>query len=320
MIRTSNVLAALPAMVACAWARPQFLQRAVRIFNPDTPGGGTDSNGCFVMPKLTERCGQSVIVDHRPGGNAMAGSDKAVKSAPDGHTVMMSASSQMATNVSLFKRIPLRPARGFGAGDTGLCVAGDRDREAAAGAKTIIQMIVAAGHSKLLLAGVDAASPKHLAEDWLKRLANIEMVHLAFKGGGPALNDYLREHVPIGFLPLLPVVVHAEAGRLNALGITAATRAAALPDVPTLKESGVPGSELKQSYGVLLPARATRAIVDRLKAGMDLTQDLPDVKERLTSSGTDVVANVTPAQIGQFVCSQIDNNRKIIEAAAVKCE
>ena len=106
MIRTSNVLAALPAMVACAWARPQFLQRAVRIFNPDTPGGATDSNGCFVMPKLTELCGHSVIVGHRPGGNAMAGPDNAVKSAPDGHTVMMSASSQMATNVSLLKNIP----------------------------------------------------------------------------------------------------------------------------------------------------------------------------------------------------------------------
>ena len=90
--------------------------------------------------------------------------------------------------------------------------------------KTIIQMIVAAGHGKLLSAGVGAASPQHLAEDWLKRLANIEMVRIAFKGCGPALNDYLREHVPIGFLPLLPVVVHAEAGRLNALGDRKSTR------------------------------------------------------------------------------------------------
>lgn len=320
MIRTCYALAALAAMVANAWAQSQFPQRPVRIVIPYAPGGGTDINGRYVMPKLTERWGQSVIVDNRPGGNAMIGTDIVAKSAPDGYTVLMSASSEIVTNVSLFKSIPYDPIKDFEPVTLASVTPVIVTAHPSTGVKTVKEMIVAAGQRKLSFASVGTASPQHLAGEWLKTLAKIDMVHIPFKGGGPALNDNLGGHVPIGFLPLLPVVVHAKAGRLNALAVTTATRAAALPDVPTLKESGFPDIELMQWYGVFLPARTPRAIVNKLNTDMNWALNLPDVKERLTSSGADVVANMTPAQFGQFVRAEIDKNRKIILASGVKGE
>ena len=132
--------------------------------------------------------------------------------------------------------------------------------------KTIKELVATANQKKYSFASVGTASPQHLAGEWLKTLAKIDMVHIPFKGAGPALNDNLGGHVPIGFLSLLPAVPHVKGGRLNALAVTSGMRSPALPDVPTMKDAGYPDIELVQWYGVFLPAK-TPHIVKQVSAG-----------------------------------------------------
>lgn len=294
--------------------------RPVRIVVPYAPGGGTDINARNVAPRLSERWKQSVVVDNRPGGNAMIGADIVAKAAPDGYTILLSTSSEIATVINLFKHVPYDPARDLEpitlASTTPVIITA----HPSTGVKSIKDLVATAGQRKYSFASVGTASPQHLAGEWLKSLAKIDMVHIPFKGAGPALNDTLGGHVPIAFLSLLPVVPHAKAGRLNALAVTSGTRSPALPDVPTMKEVGYPDIELVQWYGVFVPAKTPRAIIDKLNQDMNAIFNLPDVKERLAAGGADVMATYTPAQFAQFVRVEIEKNRRIIQVARMKME
>jgi len=303
-----------------ASAQSNYPSRPVRIVVPYAPGGGTDINARNVAPKLTERWNQTVVIDNRPGGNAMIGADIVAKATPDGYTVLLSASSEIVTTLSLFKSMPYDPLKDLEpvtlASNTPVVITA----HPSTGVKSIKELVATAGTRKYSFASVGTASPQHLAGEWLKSLARIDMVHIPFKGAGPALNDNLGGHVPIGFLSLLPVVPHAKAGRLNALAVTSGARSPALPDVPTMKEVGYPDIELVQWYGVFLPAKTPRAIIDKLNKDMNAIFNLPEVKERLAAGGADVLATTTPAQFGQFVRNEIDKNRRIIQVAGVKME
>jgi tripartite-type tricarboxylate transporter receptor subunit TctC len=325
MWMNSTVITAITAAMFGLWsaaavAQANYPSRPVRIVVPYAPGGGTDINARNVAPRLTERWGQTVVIDNRPGGNAMIGTDIVAKAAPDGYTVLMSASSEIVTNVSLFKQMPYDPLKDLEpvtlASNTPVIITA----HPSTGVKSIKEMIAAAGQRKLSFASVGTASPQHLAGEWLKSLAKIDMVHIPFKGAGPALNDNLGGHVPIGFLSLLPVVPHAKAGRLNALAVTSAARSPALPDVPTMKEVGYPDIELVQWYGVFVPSKTSRAIIDKLNRDMNAIFNLPEVKERLAAGGADVLATTTPEQFAKFVRVEIDKNRRIIQVAGVKME
>ena len=301
-------------------AQSNYPSRPIRIVVPYAPGGGTDINARNVAPRLTERWGQTVVIDNRPGGNAMIGTDIVAKAAPDGYTVLLSASSEIVTTLSLFKTIPYDPLKDLEAVTLASNTPVIITAHPSTGVKSIKELIATASQRKYSYASVGTASPQHLAGEWLKSLAKIDMVHIPFKGAGPALNDNLGGHVPIGFLSLLPVVPHAKAGRLHALAVTSGARSPALPDVPTMKEVGYPDIELVQWYGVFLPAKTSRAIVDKLNRDMNAIFNLPDVKERLAAGGADVLATTTPEQFAKFVRVEIDKNRRIIQVAGVKME
>ncbi len=313
-------LMALAAFAAAAQTQTNYPARPVRIVVPYAPGGGTDINARNVAPKLTERWGQTVVVDNRPGGNAMIGADIVAKAAPDGHTILLSTSSEIATVQNLFKNVPYDALRDFEpvtlASNTPVIITAHPSTKL----KTIKDLVATANQRKYSFASVGTGSPQHLAGEWLKSLAKIDMAHIPFKGAGPALNDNLGGHVPIGFLSLLPAVPHVKAGRLNALAVTSGTRSQALPDVPSMKEAGYPDIELVQWYGIFVPAKTPRALVDKLNRDMNAVFNLPDVKERLAAGGADVVASMTPEQFGKFVRVEIDKNRRIIQVSGVKIE
>ena len=315
------VAALLGASAGLHAAEPSnYPSRPVRIVVPYAPGGGTDINARNVAPKLNERWKQTVVIDNRPGGNAMIGADIVAKAAPDGHTILLSTSSEIVTVISLFKHVPYDPQKDLEpvtlASNTPVVISA----HPSTGVKSIREMVATANQRKYSFASVGTASPQHLAGEWLKSLAKIDMVHIPFKGAGPALNDHLGGHVPIAFLSLLPVVPHAKSGRLNILAVTSGARSPALPDVPTLKESGYPDIELVQWYGVFVPAKTPKAIIDQLNRDMNASFNLPEVKDRLAAGGADVMATTTPAQFGQFVRAEIDKNRRILQVAGVKME
>jgi tripartite-type tricarboxylate transporter receptor subunit TctC len=297
-----------------------YPQRPVRIVVPYAPGGGTDINARNVAPRLTERWKQTVVIDNRPGGNAMIGADIVAKAAPDGHTLLLSTSSEIVTVTHLFKHVPYDPLKDLAPVTLASITPVVITAHPSTNIKSIKELIASAGSRKLSFASVGTASPQHLAGEWLKALAKIDMVHIPFKGAGPALNDNLGGHVPIGFLSLLPVVPHAKAGRLNVLAVTSARRSPALPDAPAMNEVGYPDIELVQWYGVFLPGATPRSIIDKLNADMNASFNMPDVKERLAAGGADVFANFTPAQFAKFVLAETEKNRKVIQAAGVKVE
>jgi tripartite-type tricarboxylate transporter receptor subunit TctC len=312
--------AVLGCAVQAIAAESNFPARPVRIVVPYAPGGGTDINARNVAPRLSERWKQTVVIDNRPGGNAMIGADIVAKAAPDGHTLLLSTSSEIATVTSLFKHVPYDPLKDLEpvtlASNTPVVITA----HPSTGVKSIKDLIATAGKSKYSFASVGTASPQHLAGEWLKSIARIDMIHIPFKGAGPALNDHLGGHVPIAFLSLLPVVPHAKTGRLNVLAVTSGARSPALPDVPTLKESGYPDIELVQWYGVFVPAKTPRTIIEQLNRELNAAFNLPEVKERLAAGGADVLANMTPAQFGQFVRVEIEKNRRILQVAGLKME
>lgn len=320
-VATRASLTALAAIAAVsASAQSNYPSRSVRIVVPYAPGGGTDINARQVQPKLYERWGHSPVIDNRPGGNAMIGADIVAKATPDGYTVLMSASSEIATNVSLFKRMPYDPLRDLMpvtlVSNTPVVIVA----HPSTGVKSIKELVATAKQRHYSYSSVGTASPQHLVGEWLKNLAKIDMTHIPFKGAGAALTDNLGGHVPIGFLSLSPVVPHAKAGRLNALAVTSGRRSTSMPDTPTMKEVGYPDIELVQWFGVFVPANTPRAIVERLNRDMNVVFNLPDVKENLAQVGADVIANLTPEQFGRFVRVEIEKNRKVIAIAGVKVE
>ena len=316
----TGVALTLAVPAANALAQSNYPSRPVRIVVPYAPGGGTDINARNVAPKLHDLWRQTVVIDNRLGGNAMIGADIVAKATPDGHTILLSTSSEIVTVQNIFKKVPYDALRDFEpvtlASNTPVIITAHPSTQV----KTIKELVATAGQRKYSFASVGTASPQHLAGEWLKTLAKIDMVHIPFKGAGPALNDNLGGHVPIGFLSLLPAVPHVKAGRLNALAVTSAARSPALPEVPTMKDAGYPDIELVQWYGVFLPAKSPREIIDKVNSDMNRMFNLPEVKERLAAGGADVLATMTPAQFGQFVRSEIEKNRRIIQASGVKAE
>ncbi len=316
----TGVALTLAVPAANALAQSNYPSRPVRIVVPYAPGGGTDINARNVAPKLHDLWRQTVVIDNRLGGNAMIGADIVAKATPDGHTILLSTSSEIVTVQNIFKKVPYDALRDFEpvtlASNTPVIITAHPSTQV----KTIKELVATAGQRKYSFASVGTASPQHLAGEWLKTLAKIDMVHIPFKGAGSALNDNLGGHVPIGFLSLLPAVPHVKAGRLNALAVTSAARSPALPEVPTMKDAGYPDIELVQWYGVFLPAKSPREIIDKVNSDMNRMFNLPEVKERLAAGGADVLATMTPAQFGQFVRSEIEKNRRIIQASGVKAE
>ena len=246
-----------------AGAQTVYPLRPVRIVVPYAPGGGTDINARNVAPKLTELWHQSVVIDNRPGGNAMIGADIVAKAAPDGYTMLLSTSSEIVTVQSLFKSVPYDALRDFEpvtlASTTPVIITAHPSTNV----KTIKDLVATAGQRKYSFASVGTASPQHLAGEWLKTLAKIDMVHIPFKGAGPALNDNLGGHVPIGFLSLLPAVPHVKAGRLNALAVTSGTRSPAFTRVTRCADD--------ERFG--LPGYRTGTVVWCIFAGQDAACD-----------------------------------------------
>ncbi len=316
LLSTVIITAGLFALAAHA----EYPQRPIRIVVPYSPGGGTDINARSILPRLVEQWGQQIVVDNRPGGNAIIGTNIVAKSDPDGYTILFSASSEISTNVSLFKDLPYDPVKDLQpvtlASTTPVIVVA----HPSTGIKTVKQLVAAAKQRNFAYASVGTATPQHLVGEWLKSVAGIDMTHIPFKGAGPALVDTVAGHVPVGFIALLPAVAHVRAGKLNAVAVTGDARSIALPDVPTMKEAGYGEIDLVQWYGVFVPAKTPRSIVDKVNKTVNEALNQVDVKSRLLASGAAVRADTTPEQFGDFVRNEIDKNRRVLQIANVKGE
>ena len=315
-----SALALAVAGMALSAAAQSYPSKTVRFVITYPAGGGSDFTARPIAQKLTERWGQSVVVDSRPGGSAMIGTDFVVKSPADGYTLLLSASSEMSMNVVLFKKMPYDPIRDLQpitlVGTTPPVLA-----HPSLPAKTVKELVALARAKPgaLSYASIGNGTPQHFAGELMKTTFNIDMVHVPYKGAAPALIDLLGGHVPIGLTAPTTAIPHIKSGRLRALAVTSAQRSGALPEVPTVAESGAPGFDIVQWYAIWVAAKTPKDIVDKIYTDISAIIQSPDYKQRQIEAGTDVVGSTAEA-LSNRQKIDIEKYRKIAAAAGIKPE
>jgi len=298
----------------------EFPVRAVRIIVPSSPGGGTDILARQLAAKLTERWGQQVVVDNRPGAGQMIGISLVAKSPPDGYTVVMTA-TPLALNTALYKKVPYDPIRDFApvtqvAAMPNLLVA-----HPALPVRNVKQLIALAKSrpGEVAYASSGFGTGPHLSMELFNYMTGIRVLHVPYKGTGPGLLDAISGHVQLLMSTLLPPLPHLKSGRLRALGVTSAKRVSSLPDVPAIAEGGAPGYDVVGWYGVAVPAGTPQPVVAKLNADFVAAIHTPEIRERLAADGAEAVGS-KPEEFGALIKSEIERWSKVVEVAKIPKE
>jgi tripartite-type tricarboxylate transporter receptor subunit TctC len=310
-----GVLAA--TLFASAAIAQTYPSGAIRIVVPFPPGGGTDILARSVAQKLNEAWGVSVIVDNRGGANGTIGAAAVAKAPPDGHTIIV-VPSGFAVNPSIYKNLPFDAVKDFApvtqlASSPLVLVV-----HPSFPPKSVKELIafLRARPGEINYGSSGNGSPPHLATELFKLLTATKMTHIPYKGAGPAAVDLIAGQIPIYFMNALSAVPHMKAGRIRPLGVTSDKRFPGLPAVPTIAEAGVPGYAMTNWYGMLAPAGMPRASVMKLHGEVARILNLPELKERLSSEGAEVVAS-TPEQFAAFLKNEMAVAAKIVKASGM---
>jgi tripartite-type tricarboxylate transporter receptor subunit TctC len=280
--------------------------KALRFVVPFPPGGSTDVAARALADKLSASLGQQVIVDNRAGANGAIGTAEVARAAPDGYSVLFAA-DPVTTLHLVVKSLPFDIQRDFvpvtQVSTQPLAVA----VHASVPAKSIRELIAhARAHpGKLSFAHSGTGTGQHLSGELLKKMAGIDMVHVPYKGGGPAVQDLVAGQVPVGVLGSTPLIPHHKAGRIRILAFTSAERFPAMPDIPTLHESGLAGFDTSQWLGLFAPRGTSEAVVQRLQAETAKALKLADVRERLAQAALQPVGN-TPGEFAAVIRADIE--------------
>jgi tripartite-type tricarboxylate transporter receptor subunit TctC len=295
--------------------------KPVRMIVPWPAGGGTDMLARPIAQKLSERLGQQVVVDNRGGASGIVGSELAAKAPADGYHLLLDNITSHSTNITLHPKLSYNSMRDYAPVTLISSAANIVVVHPSVSAKTLNELIALAKArpGQLSFASYGTGGTTHLAGEMLKGLAGINMVHVPYRGGAPATSDAIAGHVPVYFSVLVTSQAHIKAGRLRALAVTGLQRDPVFPDVPTVAESGFPGFEANNWYGLLTPAGVPPEIIARLNAEMQAVLRTPEVAERLTSMGNTIVVS-TPQQMREHMLAETEKWAKVIKAAGVKLD
>ena len=301
MIRRAMLVAAVLSLCSHAVAQ-SWPTRPLRLIVPTAPGGGTDFTGRLVAAKLSESLGQQVVVENRGGGGGSVGADNAAKATPDGYTLLLGSIATHAVNPALYKKLPYDQIKDFAPVSLIGTVPNVLVVHPSLPAKTFAEFIsyAKANPGKINYGSSGVGSPPHLSMELLRSLTGINLVHVPYKGAGPALADLLGGQVQAMCTSLAGQITFIKSGRVRALGVTTAKRNPQLPEVPTIVESGVPGYEVTIWYAVFAPAATPKPVVQRLNAEMVRALNSAEMKERMAQQGMDPAPS-TPAELAEFV-------------------
>jgi putative tricarboxylic transport membrane protein len=311
---TACVFAAMAAGASPPGMAQSYPGKSIRMIIPAAPGGGVDTIGRALGQKLAEALGQPVVPDNRPGAGTMIASELTAKAPPDGYTFLMVTNSH-AINASVQKDLKYDPVKDFSAVSLLAVSPYLLVVHPSVPAKSVRELVELARKrpGELLFASAGSASATHLAGELFKTMAKINIVHVPYKGGTPAVTDLVGGHVQMMFNNLISVMPLAKSGRLRALGVTSAKRLGLLPDLPTVAEAGFPGYEAASWYGALLPAGTSAQIVAILNRELVKAIRTADVRDRLVSEGAEVIGS-TPAEFAQYLSNDIERWRRLAPA------
>jgi tripartite-type tricarboxylate transporter receptor subunit TctC len=269
-----------------------FPSKPVRIVVPFPPGGGADTLARIMEPRLAAILAHAIVVENRPGASGHIGADLVAKSAPDGHTLLMSSTASLTEkNVDQFAPVSLVSASPY--------VVTANPKVAAADIRGLIAL-AKASPGKLSFGSSGTGAASHLSAELFKSMAGVDLLHVPYKGTGQALTDLLAGHVNLMFAPAQTVMPHVQSGKLKALGVTGARRSQTLPDLPTVAESGLPGYEAVGWFGLLAPAATPKATVAKLSVDANRVLAMRDVREKMLGLGAEPAGN-TPEEFASFI-------------------
>jgi tripartite-type tricarboxylate transporter receptor subunit TctC len=315
------IFAALATVLCLPAAHAQdYPSKPVRIVVPFPAGGTTDIITRAVAQKLSEEWKQPVIVDNRPGGGANIGADHAVRSAPDGYTLLM-ASTAHSINASLYPKMTYDPIKDF----TPITIVAETAQV------LVVHPSVPANNVRELIAFLKAApnpvsyssagngSQPHLSTELFKMMSNTQMLHVPYKGGPQAMTDLIAGHVQVSLATAPSAVQNVKTGKVKALGVSTKHRIAALPDVPTITESGLPGYEASGYFGLVGPSQLPAAIVNKINAAVVKIVREPAMSKYLSEQGADPITS-TPAEYGALIKDEVEKWGKVVKATGAQID
>jgi len=295
--------------------------KPIRLIVPFTPGGSTDILARALAPKLSQALGQNVIIDNKPGAGGSLGAAEAAKADPDGNTLLMGHIGTLAVNPSLYPKLAYDPVKSFAPVAYVARVPNVLVVNAASPLRTLKDLVEAARAQpgRLTYSSGGNGSAAHITFESLKLRTKIFMLHIPYRGTAPSVTDVIAGQVDCTFTGAPAVIPHVRSGRLRALAVSSSQRLAALPDVPTVAESGYPGFEADQWYGVVAPAGTPASLVARLNAEVNKALALPDVARQLATEGATPVPT-SPQAFGELIKREIPRWAEVVKAGNVKSD
>ncbi len=312
--------AALLALSAAPSAAQTYPDRPLRLIVPYAPGGGTDLTSRLIARRLTENFNQQVIVDNRAGGAGNIGCEIAARSAPDGYT-LLTAGISFSINVSIFARLNYDPVRDFDPVSLVATVPLIVVVHPAVPATSIRELIALAKAKPgtLNYASGGTGTANHIAGELFKYMTGTDIVHVPYKGGGPALADVIGGQVQLLFNTMTSTVGFMNSGKLRALAVTGAKRSPGVPNLPTVAEAGVPGFDVGAWFGIVVPRGTPRALVNKLNGEIVRITRQPEAREQFAAQGAEAVGS-TPEEFGGHLRTEIDKWAKVAKAAGMRAD
>jgi len=316
-VLTASVLLVL---TVCAAAQQAYPSKPIRLVIPAAPGGGTDILGRLIARKLSQSLGQPVLVENRAGAGGNIATALVAKSAPDGYTLIL-VNTAFSVVPSLYRNPGFDAERDFAAITHLMISPLLLVAHPSVPVKSVRDLIALAKQrpGELNFASAGIGQSTHLAAELLKSMAKINIVHVPYSGGGPALADVLGGHVTLFFGSMLSTLPHAKSGKLRALGVTSLKRARAIPEVPTISEAALPGFEAVGWYGVLVPAATPKDVINRLSQEFVRSLESTDVRENIIKDGGEPVGG-TPDQFAAFIKSELAKWGDVVRVSGAKVD
>lgn len=320
VIRISAAAVLALALIGPAYSQ-EYPVKAVRLVLGFPPGDGVDTVTRIVSAKLGEIWGRQVIVDNRPGAGGTIGADIAAKATADGYTLLVCTTATHAIGPALYKKLPYEHIKDFAPVSLISATANVLVVHPSVPVHTVTEFIhyAKAKSGKISYGSAGVGSTLHLSMELLKTMTGINVVHVPYKGGAPAVADLLGGQVQAMFGALPLQLPHIKAGKMRALGVTSAKRSPQLPDVPTLAESGVPGFEVTLWQGVCAPAAVPKPILSKLNADTVKALNMPDLRQRLAEQGVEAAPS-TPADFAAFIRSETIKWAKVVKESGATAD
>jgi tripartite-type tricarboxylate transporter receptor subunit TctC len=302
-----------------AFGADPYPVKPIRMIVGFAPGGGTDLTARPVAQKLSEVLGQQVIVENRPGAGGNIATEQVARAAPDGYTLLMGTIAALAINPSLYGNLRFDPETDLAPVIQVVDATNVLALHPSVPASSVKELIALAKEKSLSAGSSGVGATGHLAIELFNLMAGVKLLHVPYKGGGPAMSDLVGGQVNLIFATAASAIPHLRSGRIKGIAVTTAKRSALLPDLPTISEAGLAGFDANNWYGLVVPAKTPRAIIDQLNAEVTKILAMPDVKAALFNQGLDPAPG-TPEQFGAYIKSERAKWARVIKESGAKAE